>query len=234
MAKQGKKYRAALEKIEEGRKYSLVEGLAKVKEVSAVTARKFDETVELTMWLGVDPRKADQLVRGTVVLPHGVGKTVRVLVIAQGEKVREAEEAGADIVGGEDMVTKIKGGWLDFDAVIATPDMMRLVGQLGKVLGPRGLMPNPKTGTVTFDVANAVRETKAGKVEYRVDKTGVIHVGIGKVSFADDSLRENAQTLLDAVVKAKPSTAKGKYVKKVNLASTMSPGVLLDETVYAR
>jgi large subunit ribosomal protein L1 len=234
MAKQGKKYRAALEKIEEGRKYSLDEGLEKVREVSAVTARKFDETVELTMWLGVDPRKADQLVRGTVVLPHGVGKTVRVLVIAQGEKVREAEEAGADMTGGEDVVNRIKGGWLDFDAVIATPDMMRLVGQLGKVLGPRGLMPNPKTGTVTFDVATAVRETKAGKVEYRVDKTGVIHVGIGKVSFEPDRLRENAQTLLDAVVKAKPSTAKGKYVKKVNLASTMSPGVLLDETVYAR
>jgi large subunit ribosomal protein L1 len=234
MPKQGKKYRAALEKVEPNRKYSLDEGLAKVKEISTVTARKFDETVELTMWLGVDPRKADQLVRGTVVLPHGVGKTVRVLVIAQGEKVREAEEAGADFIGGEDAVNRIKGGWLDFDAVIATPDMMRLVGQLGKVLGPRGLMPNPKTGTVTFDVANAVRETKAGKVEYRVDKTGVIHVGIGKVSFADDSLRENAQVLLDAVVKAKPSTAKGKYVKKVNLASTMSPGVLLDETVYAR
>jgi len=234
MAKHGKKYRAALEKIEEGRKYSLDEGLEKVREISAVTARKFDETVELTMWLGVDPRKADQLVRGTVVLPHGVGKTVRVLVIAQGEKIKEAEEAGADMTGGEEVVTRIKGGWLDFDAVIATPDMMRLVGQLGKVLGPRGLMPNPKTGTVTFDVATAVRETKAGKVEYRVDKTGVIHVGIGKVSFEPDLLRENAQTLLDAVVKAKPSTAKGKYVKKVNLASTMSPGVLLDETVYAR
>jgi large subunit ribosomal protein L1 len=234
MAKHGKKYRAALEKIEEGRKYSLDEGLEKVREISAVTARKFDETVELTMWLGVDPRKADQLVRGTVVLPHGVGKTVRVLVIAQGEKLKEAEEAGADMTGGEDVVNRIKGGWLDFDAVIATPDMMRLVGQLGKVLGPRGLMPNPKTGTVTFDVATAVRETKAGKVEYRVDKTGVIHVGIGKVSFEPDRLRENAQTLLDAVVKAKPSTAKGKYVKKVNLASTMSPGVLLDETVYAR
>ncbi len=234
MPKHGKKYRAALEKIEEGRKYSLDEGLEKVREISAVTARKFDETVELTMWLGVDPRKADQLVRGTVVLPHGVGKTVRVLVIAQGEKVKEAEEAGADMTGGEDVVNRIKGGWLDFDAVIATPDMMRLVGQLGKVLGPRGLMPNPKTGTVTFDVATAVRETKAGKVEYRVDKTGVIHVGIGKVSFEPDRLRENAQTLLDAVVKAKPSTAKGKYVKKVNLASTMSPGVLLDETVYAR
>ena len=231
MPKQGKKYRAAFEKVEPGKKYTLVEGLAKVKEISFA---KFDETVELTMWLGVDPRKADQLVRGTVVLPHGVGKTVRVLVIAQGEKVREAEEAGADFIGGEDAVNRIKGGWLDFDAVIATPDMMRLVGQLGKVLGPRGLMPNPKTGTVTFDVANAVRETKAGKVEYRVDKTGVIHVGIGKVSFSPENLRENAQTLLDAVVKAKPSTAKGKYVKKVNLASTMSPGVLLDETVYAR
>ncbi len=231
MPKQGKNYRAAFEKVELGKKYTLDEGLAKVKEISFA---KFDETVELTMWLGVDPRKADQLVRGTVVLPHGVGKTVRVLVIAQGEKVKEAEEAGADMTGGEDVVNRIKGGWLDFDAVIATPDMMRLVGQLGKVLGPRGLMPNPKTGTVTFDVATAVRETKAGKVEYRVDKTGVIHVGIGKVSFESDKLRENAQILLDAVVKAKPSTAKGKYVKKVNLASTMSPGVLLDETVYAR
>ena len=234
MPKQGKKYRAAFEKIEPGRKYTLDEGLEKVREISAITARKFDETVELTMWLGVDPRKADQLVRGTVVLPHGLGKSKRVLVITQGEKVREAEEAGADFVGGEDVVDRIKGGWLDFDAVIATPDMMRFVGQLGKVLGPRGLMPNPKTGTVTPDVTTAVRETKAGKVEYRVDKTGVIHVGIGKVSFEPDKLRENAQTLLDAVVKAKPSTAKGKYVKKVNLASTMSPGVLLDETVYAR
>ncbi|HLM58947.1 MAG TPA: 50S ribosomal protein L1 [Pyrinomonadaceae bacterium] len=234
MPKQGKKYRAAFEKIEPGRKYTLDEGLEKVREISAVTARKFDETVELTMWLGVDPRKADQLVRGTVVLPHGLGKSKRVLVITQGEKVREAEEAGADFVGGEDVVDRIKGGWLDFDAVIATPDMMRFVGQLGKVLGPRGLMPNPKTGTVTPDVTTAVRETKAGKVEYRVDKTGVIHVGIGKVSFEPEKLRDNAQTLLDAVVKAKPSTAKGKYVKKVNLASTMSPGVLLDETVYAR
>jgi large subunit ribosomal protein L1 len=234
MAKHGKKYRAALEKIEEGRKYTLDEGLSKVKEISATTARKFDETVELTMWLGVDPRKADQLVRGTVVLPHGLGKSKRVLVIAQGEKVKEAEEAGADFVGGEDMVERIKGGWLDFDAVVATPDMMRLVGGLGKVLGPRGLMPNPKTGTVTFDVKTAVSETKAGKVEYRVDKTGVIHVGIGKVSFEQQLLRENAQVLIDAVVKAKPSTAKGKYVKKVNLAPTMGPGVLLDETAYVK
>jgi large subunit ribosomal protein L1 len=232
--KHGKKYRAALEKIEPGRKYTLEEGLAKVKEVSATTARKFDETVELTMWLGVDPRKADQLVRGTIVLPHGIGRSKRVLVITQGDKLREAEEAGADFVGGEDVVDRIKGGWLDFDAVVATPDMMRFVGQLGKILGPRGLMPNPKTGTVTPDVATAVRETKAGKVEYRVDKTGVIHVGIGKVSFESVALRENAQVLIDAVVRAKPSTAKGKYVKKVNLAPTMGPGVLLDETAYAR
>jgi len=231
MKKHGKKYGAAAQKIEPGRKYNLDEGIAKVKEIAFA---KFDETVELTMWLGVDPRKADQLVRGTLVLPHGLGKSKTVLVIAQGEKLKEAEEAGADIVGGEDIVTRIKGGWTDFDAVIATPDMMRLVGALGKVLGPRGLMPNPKTGTVTFDVTTAVKETKAGKVEYRVDKTGVIHVGVGKVSFDADKLHDNAKALLDAVVKAKPATAKGKYVKKVNLASTMSPGVLLDEAAYAK
>ena len=231
MKKHGKKYRAAAEKIEEGRKYDLESGVAKVKEIAFA---KFDETVELMVWLGVDPRKADQLVRGTIVLPHGLGKSKTVLVIAQGDKLREAEEAGADLVGGEDLVTRIKGGWTDFDAVVATPDMMRLVGQLGKVLGPRGLMPNPKTGTVTFDVATAVKETKAGKVEYRVDKTGVIHVGVGKVSFDATKLGENAKALLDAVVKAKPATAKGKYVKKVNLASTMSPGVLLDEAAFAK
>ncbi len=231
MKKHGKKYRAAAEKLEEGRKYDLASGVDKVKEIAFA---KFDETVELTVWLGVDPRKADQLVRGTIVLPHGLGKSKTVVVIAQGDKLREAEEAGADIVGGEDIVTRIKGGWTDFDAVIATPDMMRLVGQLGKVLGPRGLMPNPKTGTVTPDVATAVKETKAGKVEYRVDKTGVIHVGVGKVSFDSDKLRDNARALLDAVVKAKPATAKGKYVKKVNLASTMSPGVLLDEAAFAK
>ena len=229
--KRGKKYLAALEKVEAGKKHTLEEAVAKLKEIAFA---KFDETVELTMWLGVDPRKADQLVRGTIVLPHGLGKSKTVLVIAQGDKVREAEEAGADIVGGEDIVNRIKGGWTDFDAVIATPDMMRLVGALGKILGPRGLMPNPKTGTVTFDVATAVKETKAGKVEYRVDKTGVIHVGVGKVSFDSDKLRDNAKTLLDAVVKAKPATAKGKYVKKVNLAATMSPGVLLDEAAYAK
>jgi large subunit ribosomal protein L1 len=231
MKQHGKKYRAALEKIEPNRKYNLETAISKIKEIAFA---KFDETVELTVWLGVDPRKADQLVRGTLVLPHGLGKSKTVLVIAQGDKVREAEEAGADIVGGEDIVTRIKGGWTDFDAVIATPDMMRLVGGLGKVLGPRGLMPNPKTGTVTFDVATAIKETKAGKVEYRVDKTGVIHVGVGKVSFEPDKLRDNTKALLDAVVKAKPATAKGKYVKKVNLAATMSPGVLLDEAAYAK
>ena len=232
MSKQhGKKYRAAFEKIEPGRKYNLDSAIEKIKEISFA---KFDETVELTVWLGVDPRKADQLVRGTIVLPHGLGKTKTVLVIAQGDKLREAEEAGADIVGGEDIVNRIKGGWTDFDAVIATPDLMGAVGKLGRVLGPRGLMPNPKVGTVTFDVKNAVREAKAGKVEYRVDKTGVIHVGVGKVSFESDKLRDNAKALLDAVVKAKPATAKGKYVKKVNLAATMSPGVLLDEAAYAK
>jgi len=231
MKKHGKKYRAAAEKIDTGRKYSLEEAVLKLKDIAFA---KFDETVELTMWLGVDPRKADQLVRGTIVLPHGLGKSKKVLVIAQGDKIKEAEEAGADFVGGEDMVTRIKEGWLDFEAVIATPDMMRLVGGLGKILGPRGLMPNPKTGTVTFDVTTAVKETKAGKVEYRVDKTGVIHVPVGKVSFEAERIRENAKALLEAVVKAKPATAKGKYVKKVNLAATMSPGVLLDEVAYAK
>ncbi|HEX8176794.1 MAG TPA: 50S ribosomal protein L1 [Pyrinomonadaceae bacterium] len=231
MRKHGKKYRAAAEKIEPGRKYTLDEGVGLLKELSFA---KFDETVELTMWLGVDPRKADQLVRGTVVLPHGLGRSKTVLVIAGPDKQREAQEAGADFVGGEEMVDRIKGGWLEFDAVIATPDMMRLVGQLGKVLGPRGLMPNPKTGTVTPDVTTAVRETKAGKVEYRVDKTGVIHVPVGKVSFEPEKIRENAQVLIDAVVRAKPATAKGKYVRKVNLAATMSPGVLLDDALYGR
>ena len=231
MAKKGKKYLAALEKVEPNKKYTLDEAIAKLKEI---TFANFDETVELTMWLGVDPRKADQMVRGTVVLPHGLGgKAKRIVVIAQGDKVKEAEEAGADFVGGDEIVDKIKGGWLDFDAVIATPDMMRSVGMLGKVLGPRGLMPNPKTGTVTMDVKTAIQETKAGKVEYRVDKTGVIHTPVGKVSFDSDKLRENAKVLMDAVVKAKPSTAKGRYVKKVNLAATMSPGVLMDELALA-
>jgi large subunit ribosomal protein L1 len=231
MAKKGKKYKAALEKIEPNRKYTLEEAIGKVKEIAFA---KFDETVELTMWLGVDPRKADQMVRGTVVLPNGLGgKTKTVVVIAQGDKVREAEEAGADLAGGEEIVDRIKGGWLDFDALIATPDMMGKVGQLGKILGPRGLMPNPKTGTVTMDVRTAIQETKAGKVEYRVDKTGVIHAPVGKVSFDDEKLRQNTKVLMDAVIKAKPQTAKGRYVKKVNLAATMSPGVLLDELALA-
>lgn len=231
MAKKGKKYRAALEKIEPNKKYTTQEAVAKVKEIAFAN---FDETVELTMWLGVDPRKADQLVRGTLVLPHGLGGKAKVIVvIAQGEKIKEAEEAGADFAGGDELVDKIKGGWLDFDAVIATPDMMRVVGMLGKVLGPRGLMPNPKTGTVTMDVKNAIEETKAGKVEYRVDKTGVIHTPVGKVSFDEGKLLENAKAIINAVIKAKPTTAKGRYVKKVNLAATMSPGVLIDETTFA-
>ncbi|MBA2736207.1 MAG: 50S ribosomal protein L1, partial [Pyrinomonadaceae bacterium] len=193
MAKKGKKYLAALEKVETGKKHTLEEAITKLKEIAFA---KFDETVELTMWLGVDPRKADQLVRGTIVLPHGLGgKAKRIVVIAQGDKIKEAEEAGADFVGGEDLVDKIKGGWLDFDAVIATPDMMGKVGQLGKILGPRGLMPNPKTGTVTMDVKTAIQETRAGKVEYRVDKTGVIHSPVGKVSFDDAKLLENTRTL---------------------------------------
>jgi large subunit ribosomal protein L1 len=230
MAKKGKKYTAALEKIEPHKKYSLEEAIGKVKEIAFA---KFDETVELTMWLGVDPRKADQLVRGTIVLPHGLGgKSKVVVVIAQGDKIREAEEAGADMAGGDDIVDRIKGGWLEFDALIATPDMMGKVGQLGKLLGPRGLMPNPKTGTVTMDVKTAIQETKAGKVEYRVDKTGVIHSPVGKISFDDGKLRENTQALINAVIKAKPTTAKGRYLKKINVAATMSPGVLLDELTY--
>lgn len=228
--KRGKKYLAAMEKIEPNRKYTLEEGIGKVKEVAFAN---FDETVELTMWLGVDPRKADQLVRGTIVLPNGLGgKSKVVVVIAQGDKIKEAEEAGADIAGGEELVDRIKGGWLEFDALIATPDMMGKVGQLGKILGPRGLMPNPKTGTVTMDVKTAIQETKAGKVEYRVDKTGVIHSPVGKVSFDDAKLLENTKVLINAVIKAKPTTAKGRYVKKVNLAATMSPGVLLDELSF--
>ncbi len=228
--KRGKKYTAAAEKIEPNKRYELQEAVAKVKEVAFAN---FDETVELTMWLGVDPRKADQLVRGTLVLPHGLGgKTKVVVVIAQGDKIREAEEAGADFAGGEDIVDRIKGGWLDFDALVATPDMMGKVGQLGKVLGPRGLMPNPKTGTVTMDVKKAIEETKAGKVEYRVDKTGVIHSPVGKVSFDETKLLENTRVLINAVMKAKPTTAKGRYLKKINLASTMSPGVQLDELAF--
>lgn len=222
----GKLYKTAVAQMDLSKLYPLTDAVSLAKKIAFA---KFDETVEVTMVLGVDPRKADQLVRGTIVLPHGLGKTKRVAVIAGSpEKQREAQEAGADEVGGDDLVDKIKGGYLNFDALIATPDTMRSVGTLGKVLGPRGLMPNPKTGTVTVDVANAVRETKAGKVEYRVDKTGVIHVPVGKVSFSAEKVTENARALIDAVVRAKPATAKGKYVKKINLATTMGPGILID------
>jgi len=207
------------------RPFSLDEAIPLVQKVKYA---KFDETVEMAFRLGVDPKHADQMVRGTVVLPHGLGKTKRVLAIARGEKQKEAQDAGADVVGGEEMVEKIQGGWMDFDAVVATPDMMKSVGRLGKVLGPRGLMPNPKTGTVTFDVGKAVREIKAGKVEFRVDKTGIVHVPVGKMSFPTDRLLENAHALVDSIIKAKPSAAKGRYMKSVTVSSTMGPGVRID------
>jgi large subunit ribosomal protein L1 len=229
MPKQGKKFLAAAKQVEQ-RPYHLNDAVPLVQKIKFA---KFDETVELHLRLGVDPKHADQMVRGTVVLPNGLGKSKKVLVIASGDKLKEAEAAGADYVGGEDMVAKIQGeGWTDFDAVIATPDMMRSVGKLGKVLGPRGLMPNPKTGTVTQDVANAVKEVKAGKVEFRVDKTGVIHVPVGKVNFETPKLIENASSLIQAVIKAKPAAAKGKYVKSVTICSTMGPGVHLDVTAF--
>jgi large subunit ribosomal protein L1 len=212
-------------KLVEARPYRLEEAAEMLRKAHFV---KFDETVELVLNLGVDPKQSDQMVRGTVVLPHGLGKSKRVLVIASGEKVREAQEAGADFVGGEEIVQKIQEGWTDYEAVIATPDMMRSAGRLGKVLGPRGLMPNPKTGTVTFEIARAIKEIKAGKVEFRLDKTGIIHSPIGKVSFAAPQLAGNAQALLAAVIKAKPSAAKGKYIRKITLTSTMGPGILID------
>jgi large subunit ribosomal protein L1 len=223
--KPGKKYTAALGQVE-AKEYVLDQAVPLLKKIKFA---KFDETVEVHMRLGVDPKHADQMVRGTVVMPNGLGKSKTVLVIASGDKQREATEAGADFVGGEDMVNKIQSeNWTAFDAVIATPDMMRSVGKLGKVLGPRGLMPNPKTGTVTADVAKAIQEVKAGKVEFRVDKTGIIHAPVGKTSFSADKLIENANTLITAVIKAKPSVAKGKYVKSATLCSTMSPGIAID------
>jgi large subunit ribosomal protein L1 len=230
----GKHVRNARKQVE-ARPYHLLEGAELLKKVKFA---KFDETVELVINMGVDAKQSDQMVRGTVILPHGLGKSKRVLVIAGSDKVGEARDAGADFVGGEDMVQKIQEGWTDFDAVIATPDMMRLAGKLGKVLGPRGLMPNPKTGTVTFEVAQAVKEIKAGKVEFRLDKTSIIHSPIGKVSFEAAKIAENAQALLSAVVKAKPAAAKGKYIKKVTLSSTMGPGIQIvladvDEAVAA-
>src|SRR4029078_10179642 len=224
MAKVGKKYAAAKKEIEQ-RPYSLDDAMGALKKVHFA---KFNENVEAHMRLGVDPHKAAQMGRGTVVLPHGLGKSKKVCVIASGDKLKEAEKAGAEVVGGEDIVEKIAGGWTDFDACIATPDMMRSVGKLGKVLGPRGLMPNPKTGTVTMDIAKAVKEVKAGKVEYRVDKTGIIHAPVGKIEFSGQQLSENAQTLIDSVIKVRPAAVKGRYVKRITIASTMSPGIDLD------
>src|SRR5246127_3281102 len=222
--KAGKQIEDARKKVE-ARPYKLQEACELIKKTHHT---KFIETVELAFNLGVDPKHSDQVVRGTVVLPHGLGKAVRVLVLASGEKQREAQEAGADFVGGDDMVQKIMEGWTEYDAVIATPDMMKSAGRLGKVLGPRGLMPNPKTGTVTADVTKAVKETKAGKVEFRVDKAGIVHCPIGKINFDAPKLAENAHSVIAAVVKAKPAAAKGKYVKRITLTSTMGPGITVD------
>jgi large subunit ribosomal protein L1 len=225
MAKKSGKHVENARKKVEARPYKLAEASELIKKTHHT---KFNETVELAVNLGVDPKHSDQVVRGTVVLPHGLGKSVRVLVIAGGDKVREAQDAGADYVGGDDIVQRIMEGWTDYDAVIATPDMMKSAGKLGKVLGPRGLMPNPKTGTVTFEVAKAIRETKAGKVEFRVDKAGIVHCPIGKINFDAAKLAENAHAVISAVVKAKPAAAKGKYVKKITLTSTMGPAITID------
>jgi large subunit ribosomal protein L1 len=224
MRKTGKKFAAARQQVP-ARPHTIEDAVPLMQKVKYA---KFDETVELSLRLGVDPKHADQMVRGTVVLPHGLGKSKRVLAIAGSDKQKEAQDAGADVIGGEELVEKIQGGWTDFDAVVATPDMMRAVGKLGKVLGPRGLMPNPKTGTVTVDIAKAIREIKAGKVEFRVDKTGIVHAPIGKISFETQNLIDNAHALVDSVVKAKPSAAKGKYLRNVTLSSTMGPGITID------
>lgn len=225
MAQHGKRYREALKHLDPAKLY---EPQAAVTAIKQAPPAKFDETVEAHIRLGIDPKQADQQVRGTVVLPHGTGKTVRVLVFAKGDKVKEAQDAGADYVGLEEFTEKIQGGWFDFDVAIATPDVMNVVGRLGRVLGPRGLMPNPKAGTVTFDIGRAVRETKGGKIEYRVDKTGIIHVVIGKASFNEQALAENFDTLINAVVRAKPSSAKGQYLKSISLKRTMGPGIKID------
>lgn len=229
VATRGRKYDEARAAVED-RPYGLEEALQRIKDGSFA---KFDETVEIAIRLGVNPRHADQMVRGTVVLPHGTGRTVRVLVFASGEKLQDAEAAGADHVGGEELASRIQEGWLDFDAVVATPDMMRVVGRLGRVLGPRGLMPNPKTGTVTPDVAKAIDDIKAGKVNFRVDKAGVVHAPLGKVSFETESLVENATALLSEIMRARPSAAKGTYLRSVNLSSTMGPGVRVDSSEAA-
>ncbi|MBT9536602.1 MAG: 50S ribosomal protein L1 [Nitrospirae bacterium] len=221
----GKKINEAREKVERGKEYSIEDAIGLVKKASFT---KFNETVDMAVNLGIDAKKTDQMVRSAVVLPHGTGKKVRVVVFAKGEKEKEARDAGADYVGAEDLIEKIQQGWFDFDKVVATPDIMGLVGKLGKLLGPRGLMPNPKLGTVTFDLAKAVKEIKAGKVEYKTEKAGLIHVPIGKVSFDDQKLIENAMAVIDAIIKAKPPTSKGKYLKKVAVSSTMGPGVQID------
>jgi large subunit ribosomal protein L1 len=223
--KRSKRYREALAKIDQEKQYGLKEAIELFKEVATA---KFNESLEVHVRLGVDPRHADQQVRSTVGLPHGTGVTKRVLALAAGEKIKEAEEAGADIVGGEDLVQKIAGGWMEFDAVIATPDMMKSVGRLGKILGPRGLMPSAKTGTVTFEIADAIKEIKAGRVEFRVDKTGIIHNFVGKKEFTTDQLFDNAKALLQAIVKARPASVKGTYVKNISLAPTMGPGIPVD------
>ena len=230
MGRVGKRFKKAKGLIEV-KPYKLEDAMPLIKKMATA---KFDETVEVAMRLGVDPKHADQMVRGTVVLPHGLGKSKKVCVIASGEKVKEAEQAGAEHVGGDDLVAKIQEGWLDFDALIATPDMMKSVGKLGKVLGPKGLMPNPKTGTVTFDLSNAIREIKAGKVEFRVDKTSIIHTPVGKASFTAEKLIDNARTLIDSVVKARPAAAKGKYVRSISISSTMGPGVSLDLVAFEK
>jgi large subunit ribosomal protein L1 len=221
----GKKYREARRRIDTTRQYSLEEAIDLMKETAYA---RFDETVDLAINLGVDPRKSDQIVRGSVVLPHGLGKKVRVLVFAKGEKAKEAEEAGADYVGAEDLVERIQDGWLEFDRAIATPDMMGMVGRLGRILGPRGLMPNPKTGTVTFELEKAIKEVSAGKVDYRTDKTGIVHVSIGKLSFEKNKLIDNARAVIDSVLRAKPPSSKGKYLKKLYISSTMGVGIPID------
>jgi len=228
--KKGRKYRDAKKLIDPAKRYPLEEAVGLMR---GGHYAKFDETVEAHIRLGVDPRNADQQVRGTVALPHGTGKTVRVIVFAQGEHVRTAQQSGADVVGGADLVERIQGGWLDFDACVATPDMMREVSKLGKVLGPRGLMPNPKTGTVTFDVSQAVKNLKAGQVEYRVDRTGIVHAALGKISFTDQQLTENISTYLDALIKARPSSLKGQYIRTISLSTTMGPGVKVQYGVQA-
>jgi len=230
MPTRGKKYKESIQKVDRQKRYTDVKEVMQL--VKDITTTKFDASVDVAVKLGVDPRHADQMVRGAVVLPHGIGKTVRVVVFASGEKEKEAREAGADFVGADDLVQKIQDGWFEFDKAIATPDMMGKVGRLGRVLGPRGLMPNPKVGTVTMDVARAVKETKAGRVEFRVEKAGIVHAPIGRVSFDADKLEENFRALMEVINKLKPATTKGVYVKSVTVSSTMSPGVKLDNTMF--